>query len=176
MNPAMIIVLYGVIGVLVSMMIVVFFPKDCRVLQVEEGFQGSTAILMKSCPIGTKAYTDKAGNLNCCAGQVNGSVCEGNVQCTFSPSASSNIPLCSQSAFLYGPFDAGIGKAKEMPVQRIDKLGEKTLYSVQFNKYVVIVSSDNEARYYQGSIQSLVPSAFPTYNAIANGFYSLRML
>jgi hypothetical protein len=95
MNEAVKIVLFGVIGVILAMMIVIFIPKDCRVLKVEEGFQDSSYII-NSCPLGTKSYTDKTGNLNCCAGEVNGSVCEGRVECTFSPSANSNskYPLC----------------------------------------------------------------------------------
>jgi hypothetical protein len=175
MNQSAVIIVYGILGVLLAMIIVVFIPKDCRVMKVEEGFQNFSTILMKSCPVGTKAYTDKSGNLNCCAGQVNGSDCEGKTQCTFSPSANNQIPLCTQSAVIYGPFDMG-SKGKEIPVQRIDKLGEKTLYSVQYNKHTIIISSDGEARYYVGSVQNLVPQAFGTYNTLDQGKYSVRMV
>lgn len=45
------------------------------------------------CPVGTRSFTDKSGNINCCKGQVNGNVCEGTTVCTFSET--SQYKLCS---------------------------------------------------------------------------------
>ncbi len=48
----------------------------------------------KSCPPGSKAYTDVNGNINCCNGEVNGSMCDGPIMCTFSSSLTDKYPLC----------------------------------------------------------------------------------
>ena len=85
------IVLFGVIGILLAMAIVVFIPKTCTVARVEEGFQVKVS---KKCPTGTKSYVDRNGNINCCRGAISGYTCEGKIECSFS-SNSSNIKFCS---------------------------------------------------------------------------------
>jgi hypothetical protein len=87
------IVLFGIIGVLVAMALVIFIPKTCTVSRVEEGFQQEVT---KTCPRGSKMFTDTAGNINCCRGEVSGSRCDGKVMCTFS-SDTSKYPFCNAS-------------------------------------------------------------------------------
>lgn len=91
-----VLVTFGILGVLIAMMIVIFMPKNCDVTRME-GFQGSPAIGATSCPKGTRTYTDKLGNLNCCAGEVSGNVCEGAIKCTFSSNMSDTVPICRPS-------------------------------------------------------------------------------
>jgi hypothetical protein len=87
------IVLFGVIGILLAMALVVFIPKTCAVARVEEGFQQDT---IKTCPRGSTMFTDTAGNINCCRGDVTGTRCDGKVVCTFS-SDTSKYPMCNAS-------------------------------------------------------------------------------
>lgn len=47
-----------------------------------------------TCPGGSKVFTDKEGNLNCCKGAVTGNICEGNTVCTFSKSNSNKFEMC----------------------------------------------------------------------------------
>ena len=75
------------------MAIVTFMPKMCPVVAVEEGFQQE---MTKTCPRGSTMFTDTAGNINCCRGDVNGSRCDGKVVCTFS-SNTSKYPMCGAS-------------------------------------------------------------------------------
>ncbi len=91
-----VLITFGVLGVIIAMMIVRFMPKNCAVTRME-GFQGSPAIGTTTCPRGTRAYTDKLGNLNCCAGEVTGNVCEGVIKCTFSSSMGDKVPICRPS-------------------------------------------------------------------------------
>jgi hypothetical protein len=90
---ALSIVVFGIIGVLIAMAIVTFMPKACPVVAVEEGFQQE---MTKTCPRGSTMFTDTAGNINCCRGDVNGSRCDGKVVCTFS-SNTSKYPMCGAS-------------------------------------------------------------------------------
>ena len=87
------ILLFGIIGVLIAMAIVTFMPKACPVVAVEEGFQQE---MTKICPRGSTMFTDTAGNINCCRGDVNGTRCDGKVVCTFS-SDTSKYPMCGTS-------------------------------------------------------------------------------
>jgi hypothetical protein len=48
---------------------------------------------IRSCPTGTKSFIDKQGNINCCAGSLSGTTCDGKVTCTFGNSTT--IPQCS---------------------------------------------------------------------------------
>jgi hypothetical protein len=96
MKQVGVLVTFGILGVIIAMMIVTFMPKNCDITRME-GFQGSPAMGTTSCPKGTRAYTDKLGNLNCCAGEVTGNVCEGTVKCTFSSSMSATVPICKPS-------------------------------------------------------------------------------
>ena len=91
------IITFGVLGVLIAMAIVIFMPKNCNVARMEgfEASPASAAIGTTTCPKGTRTYTDKQGNLNCCAGEVTGNFCEGVIKCTFSSSMNTNIPNCN---------------------------------------------------------------------------------
>lgn len=93
-NNAIQIVVFGVLAVVLAMAIVIFFPVDCTVSNKVEGFAVQPG--PKMCPSGTKMYIDKEGNTNCCDGQVTGSMCEGEIDCTFSSSGSNGIPFCGQ--------------------------------------------------------------------------------
>ncbi len=85
------IVLFGIIGILLAMALVIFIPNTCTVERVEEGFQQD---IIKTCPRGSIMFTDTAGNINCCRGDVTGSRCDGRVICTFS-SDTSKYPMCN---------------------------------------------------------------------------------
>ena len=75
------------------MAIVTFMPKACPVVAIEEGFQQE---MTKTCPRGSTMFTDTAGNINCCRGDVNGTRCDGKVVCTFSGDTS-KYPMCGTS-------------------------------------------------------------------------------
>jgi hypothetical protein len=99
MNKVGVLVTFGVLAVVIAMTIVIFIPKNCTVARME-GFAGSAAspaMGTTRCPKGTRAYTDKQGNLNCCAGEVTGNFCEGAIKCTFSSSMSATVPICRPS-------------------------------------------------------------------------------
>lgn len=96
MNKVTVLGIFGLLGVLIAMMIVIFMPKNCTVARME-GFAATTvspAMGTTTCPKGTRAYTDKQGNLNCCAGEVTGNFCEGAITCTFSSELSATVPIC----------------------------------------------------------------------------------
>ncbi len=93
MNKLGVVVTFGLLAVVIAMMIVVFMPKHCAVARME-GFTASAAIGTTTCPRGTRAYTDKQGNLNCCAGEVSGNFCEGTITCTFSSGMGDSVPIC----------------------------------------------------------------------------------
>ncbi len=94
MNNLGVLVTFGLLAVVTAMMIVVFMPKHCAVARME-GFTASAAIGTTTCPRGTRAYTDKQGNLNCCAGEVSGNFCEGKITCTFSSGMGDSVPICN---------------------------------------------------------------------------------
>jgi hypothetical protein len=95
------IVVYALVAVFLVMLLVYLMPKYCGVSMVE-GFQTqaedecapSKSTGVTSCPAGSKAYTDSKGNVNCCSGIVNGTMCDGNIVCTFSSSGNSGYPVC----------------------------------------------------------------------------------
>jgi hypothetical protein len=95
MADARMIVGAAVLGILVAMLIVKLFPVSCCVATTE-GFQTSVNEVT-TCPEDTKTYTDKLGNINCCDGEVDGSECNGTIECTFSPTLP-NIPVCGAYA------------------------------------------------------------------------------
>jgi hypothetical protein len=96
MNNFGVVVTFGVLAVVIAMAIVVFMPKHCAVARME-GFTASPAVGTTTCPRGTRTYTDKQGNLNCCAGEVNGNFCEGTITCTFSSGMGDSVPICRPS-------------------------------------------------------------------------------
>ena len=61
---------------------------------INEGRSLCSKYIPGKCPVGTKSYTDRTGNLNCCKGQVSGNTCEGKIECSFS-SNSLNVPFCN---------------------------------------------------------------------------------
>ena len=92
--------------VLFAMYLVVAIPKNCCASQ-KEGFEDNTTLGSTTCPYKTKSYIDILGNTNCCDGQVNGSICDGKVKCTFSSSANNKYPICGKSRRRkwFGPID-----------------------------------------------------------------------
>jgi hypothetical protein len=84
------IVVWGILGVLVAMAIVIFMPKSCQTMTTE-GFTSDTVAM---CPSGTKSFVDINGNVNCCYGHISGNKCEGAIKCTFSGSEH-RYPMCN---------------------------------------------------------------------------------
>jgi hypothetical protein len=94
------IIVYALVAVFLVMLLVYLMPKFCDVSMVE-GFQDqeddcapNKSIGVTNCPVGSKAYTDSKGNVNCCSGIVNGTMCDGTITCTFSSSGDSGYPIC----------------------------------------------------------------------------------
>lgn len=94
------IIVYALVAVFLVMLLVYLMPKFCDVSMVE-GFQDqeddcapNKSIGVTNCPVGSKAYTDSKGNVNCCSGIINGTMCDGRVTCTFSSSGDSGYPMC----------------------------------------------------------------------------------
>ena len=97
MNKVGILVTFGLLAVVIAMTIVIFIPKHCAVARME-GFAvsaASPAMGTTTCPRGTRSYTDRQGNLNCCSGEVTGNFCEGAIACTFSSGMGDSVPICN---------------------------------------------------------------------------------
>jgi hypothetical protein len=84
------VIVVGILAVLITMAIVVFFPLSCKLPCATEGF---LTPLQMSCPSGSKSFYDDHGDLLCCQGQVNGKSCDGRILCTFSGN-NSKYPVC----------------------------------------------------------------------------------
>jgi hypothetical protein len=147
-------IIYGLIGVIIGMLLVIFMGKECNTM-IKEGFQEKPAIQPRICPRGTVSYTDKAGNLNCCRGQVNGNFCEGVVHCTFSSSAQNMYKLC------------GAGRRRKFFGQINDfvKMYMNTEFIVKFEQIVNIMEQ------FKPRVRAMVPSmiteqAFSEYEGL----------
>ncbi len=84
------VILIGLTISVLTLLAVKFIAGPCSVKT--EAFQDSSPNTMK-CPRGTKSFTNKDGNIQCCRGEVTGNKCEGKVACKISASAD-NIPFC----------------------------------------------------------------------------------
>ncbi len=94
------IIVYAILTVLFIMGLVYIIPVSCKKAMVEnfqvdeDSCDQPQSTGEKSCPPGSKAYTDVNGNINCCGGELNGNMCDGLVLCTFSSSLANKYPLC----------------------------------------------------------------------------------
>jgi len=88
----------GFILVCITMVLVKVIPANCCASTTMEGFLDPNPTFKTHCPDGTTSYTDSIGNINCCNGTVNGTMCDGTVACTFSSSASGKYPMCGGSS------------------------------------------------------------------------------
>jgi hypothetical protein len=84
------VILIGLTITVLTLLAVKFIAGPCSIKT--EAFQDSSPNTMK-CPRGTKSFTNKDGNIQCCRGEVTGNKCEGKVACKISASAD-NIPFC----------------------------------------------------------------------------------
>jgi hypothetical protein len=84
----------GLILVVFTMFLLKVIPVNCCASEYMEGFQATQNTSVTKCPGGTTTYTDNLGNVNCCRGEVNGSMCNGTVECTFSSSTGGKYPTC----------------------------------------------------------------------------------
>lgn len=84
------VILIGLTITVLTLLAVKFIAGPCATKM--EAFQDASPNTMK-CPRGTKSFTNKDGNIQCCRGEVTGSKCEGKVACKISASAD-NIPFC----------------------------------------------------------------------------------
>uniref|UniRef100_A0A6C0HE22 Uncharacterized protein n=1 Tax=viral metagenome TaxID=1070528 RepID=A0A6C0HE22_9ZZZZ len=82
----------GIITIIITIMIVVFFPLQCA-KKYTEGFISSPSQL--SCPSGSTSFIDNHGDLLCCSGEVNGNRCEGSIVCSFSTNLNNKYPSCN---------------------------------------------------------------------------------
>lgn len=164
------VVVYGLIGLTLAMLVVTMYPTQCTVSRVE-GFQTQQSVGTTSCPPGTRTFTDKKGNISCCAGTVNGNTCEGTVRCTFSASMGGRIPMCA--AIKPVMFGRWIGTPKT--VQNTARLQNgQTVYMIEDGKYTKLVTSTGEAKYYIGKISNFAPNAWSMYTPVARGNYQVR--
>ena len=88
----------GLILVLFTMFLLKVIPVNCCASEYMEGFQATQNTSVTKCPGGTTTYTDNLGNVNCCRGEVNGSMCNGTVECTFSSSTGGKYPTCAKQS------------------------------------------------------------------------------
>ena len=136
-------IIYGLIGVIIGMLLVIFMSRDCNTL-VKEGFQQQQRpdVQPRMCPRETKSYTDRAGNLNCCRGQINGNFCEGVVDCTFSSSAQNMYKMC------------GAGRRRKYfgPINDFVKMYMSKDFIVKFEQIVNIMEQ------FKPRVRSMVPS------------------
>jgi len=82
----------GIITIIITVLIIVFFPLHCA-KKCTEGFESPS--LQLSCPSGSISFIDQSGELLCCSGEVVGSKCEGKVVCSFSANAKTKYPSCN---------------------------------------------------------------------------------
>ena len=88
----------GLILVVFTMFLLKVIPVNCCASEYMEGFEVTQTTSVTKCPGGTTTYTDKLGNINCCRGEVNGSMCNGTVECTFSSSTGGKYPTCAKQS------------------------------------------------------------------------------
>lgn len=86
------VIVYALLAILLTVMIVKAFPVECAVSK-REGFEDTKKENL-SCPSGARSFIAENGDLQCCKGTVNGRKCEGSIVCSFSASATSDIPFC----------------------------------------------------------------------------------
>jgi hypothetical protein len=164
------VVVYGLIGLALAMLVVTLYPTRCTVSRVE-GFQTQQSVGTTSCPPGTRTFTDKKGNISCCAGTVNGNTCEGTVRCTFSASMGGRIPMCA--AIRPVMFGRWIGTPKT--VQNTARLQNgQTVYMIEDGKFTKLVTSTGEAKFYIGKISNFAPNAWSMYTPVPRGNYQVR--
>ena len=101
---ATLILLYGFLAIILTVMIVQLFPSDCSVSMRTEGFQNQMTP-QTSCPPGTKSFLNEQGDMMCCKGDVNGRKCEGSIVCSFS-STTKDIPFCGTLPVTPSLFDS----------------------------------------------------------------------
>lgn len=132
--PAINIIVYALAGILVAMGIVRLITVQCRDAVIQEGFQMDSDL--KTCPRGTRTFTDRKGNLSCCKGQVNGQTCEGSVFCSFSSNAGPNVPYCSGKTIMRkyrGPIDTFVNMLVDQDSQFLNKLIQTTMPNILNN-------------------------------------------
>lgn len=85
-----IILIFALLGVIIAMSIVYFFPRKCYAV-TKEGFNSPA---QTTCPSGSVSFYDTESNLMCCEGTLNGNTCEGTIICTFSANTQ-KYPSCN---------------------------------------------------------------------------------
>jgi len=88
----------GILFVLFTIFLLKIIPVNCCASESVEGFEVTQKSSVTKCPGGTTTYTDNIGNINCCRGEVNGSMCNGTVECTFSSSTGGKYPTCTKQS------------------------------------------------------------------------------
>jgi hypothetical protein len=111
------IIVYAILTVCFIMLLVYMIPVSCNKAMVEnfqvdeDSCDQPKSTGEKSCPPGSKAYTDVNGNINCCNGEVNGAMCDGPVMCTFSSNLMHKYVLCGSRKRKYnGRVDSVVRK------------------------------------------------------------------
>jgi hypothetical protein len=141
MGDARSIVVAGLVGILVAMLIVKFYPISCCASTVE-GFADTQGVT--TCPEDTKTYTDKLGNINCCDGEVDGNECNGKIDCTFSPTLP-NVPICgaySRKRKWFGTVYPGV---LQFYTENPDRFAELISFLKMIIPYLISLSATNKA-------------------------------
>lgn len=74
--------------------------------------------------------------------------------------------------YLYGPWVKY--NLEYIPVTKIDKVGNKTVYLSEDDGFTKMVNEDGQGKYYNGKIKDFDPTKWTTYNDAADN-YKLRM-
>jgi hypothetical protein len=106
-------ILSAIIIIVLVTILFVFRPSPSPSQKIADGFATGPGPLT-FCPGTSKQYISKNGDTMCCAGDVNGSTCNGDIICTFA-TPKNGIPSCKDMYKEYASKSAAKFCPKEMP-------------------------------------------------------------